>query len=145
MALSFDQQVKAFAKKANRSVEQTIRGTSIKLFSAVIVGWPVDSGRSRANWQAGGANPVKSTIDAYDKTGGATESKMTATINGMRLANDFTLSNNLPYAHTIEYGGYPGDGPNTVGGFSRQAPQGVVRINAARFERILEEEARKYR
>ena len=55
------------------------------------------------------------------------------------------MANNLPYAHVIEYGGYPGDGPNTVGGFSKQAPAGVVRVNVARFEAILEEQARANR
>jgi hypothetical protein len=42
------------------------------------------------------------------------------------------LSNNLPYIEKLEYGGYP-DGPNTIGGFSKQAPAGMVRVNMARI------------
>jgi hypothetical protein len=58
---------------------------------------------------------------------------------------EFTLANNLPYANVIEYGGYQGDGPNTVGGFSKQAPQGVVRVNVLRFQQLIDEEAAKVR
>jgi lysozyme family protein len=44
------------------------------------------------------------------------------------------LTNSLPYAMTIEYGGYPNPPKNptgkTIGGFSTQAPAGVVRVTA---------------
>lgn len=142
---SFDDQVKAFAKKANMSVGKTIRGTSIVLFRSVIKGWPVKSGRSRANWMVGMKTPSTATTDATDKQGNSTVSNMVQFINSNKDSTEFTLANNLPYAHVIEYGGYPGDGPNTVGGFSKQAPAGVVRVNVARFESILEEQARANR
>ena len=142
---SFDDQVKAFAKKANMSVGKTIRGTSIALFRSVIKGWPVKSGRSRANWMVGMKTPSTATTDATDKQGNSTVSNMVQFINANREGTEFTLANNQPYAHVIEYGGYPGDGPNTVGGYSKQAPAGVVRINVARFEAILDEQARANR
>lgn len=47
--------------------------------------------------------------------------------------NEFTLTNNLPYAERLEYG------------WSNQAPQGMVRVNVARFNTLLEEEAAKVR
>ena len=142
MALAFDRQIEAFAKKANISIDRAIRGTSIKLFSAVILGWPVKTGRSRANWQAGGAIPASGILAIDDKVGNATVSKMTEFVNGSINASVFTLANNMPYSYKIEFGGYPGDGPNTVGGYSKQAPAGVVRINVARFQSILDEQAR---
>jgi len=104
MALSFQRQIEAFAKKANMSVEKTIRGTSIKLFSAVILSSPVDTGRFRANWQVSGATPAGGTVDAEDESGSATVSAMTARINGERVNMEFTLANNLPYAYALEYG-----------------------------------------
>ena len=142
---SFDDQMRAFAKKANMSVEKTVKGTAIKLFSAVIKSSPVDTGRFRANWTAAGVQPSTVTTDMTDKSGAAATGAMVNYINSAKGQTVFTLSNNLPYAHVIEYGGYPGDGPNTVGGFSKQAPQGVVRVNVARFEAILEEQARANR
>lgn len=142
MALAFDKQIAAFANKANMSIDKTMRTASIKLFSAIIFGWPVDSGRSRANWQAGGAIPASGELNTFDKQGNSTVDKMVSYVNGAVNASVFTLANNLPYVHKIEFGGYPGDGPKTVGGYTIQAPAGVVRINAARFQRILDEQAR---
>ena len=142
---SFEDQMKAFAKKANVSVERTVKGTSIKLFSAVIKSSPVDTGRFRANWTAAGVQPSTVTTDMTDKSGSAAIGAMTNYINSAKGQMVFTLANNLPYAHVIEYGGYPGDGPNTVGGFSKQSPAGVVRVNVARFQAILDEQARANR
>ena len=142
---SFEDQMRAFARRANMSVEKTIKGTAIKLFSAVIKSSPVDTGRFRANWTAAGVRPSTVTTDMTDKSGAAATGAMTNYINSAKGQTVFTLANNLPYAHVIEYGGYPGDGPNTVGGFSKQAPQGCVRVNVARFEAILEEQARANR
>ena len=142
---SFEDQMMAFAKKANMSVEKTVKGTAIKLFSAVIKSSPVDTGRFRANWTAAGVQPSTVTTDMADKSGTAATGAMVNYINSAKGQTVFTMANNLPYAHVIEYGGYPGDGPNTVGGFSKQAPQGCVRVNVARFESILEEQARANR
>ena len=149
---SFDDQVKAFAKKANMSVEKTIKGTSIKLFSAVIKSSPVDSGRFRANWLCAGTTPVPSVVDMTDKTGSSATSEMVSYIKSAKGQMVFTLANNLPYAHMLEYGGYATGfvGPQqstsrSVNGYSRQAPNGMVRVNVARFQAILDEQARANR
>ena len=142
---SFEDQMRAFARRANMSVEKTIKGTSIKLFSAVIKSSPVDTGRFRANWTAAGVQPSTVTTSSTDKSGSSAIGAMTSYINSANGQTVFTLANNLPYAYKLEYGGYPGDGPNTVGGFSKQAPAGMVRINVARFQAILDEQARANR
>lgn len=139
----FADQMRAFAKKANMSIDKTVRGTAIKLFSAVIKSSPVDSGRFRANWTANGPTPASGVSSMTDVTGEAEIATMTQFVAKAPF-DQFTLSNNLPYAHKLEYGGY-GDGPNTVGGYSKQAPAGMVRVNVARFDAILEEMARANR
>jgi len=144
--MNFDKQVAAFAKKANTSIDKTMRGVSIKLFSAIIKSSPVDSGRFRANWMASGSSPETGTNTNTDKSGSSSTAAVANYVAVARMSSVFTLSNNLPYAHNLEFGGYkPGNGPNTVGGFSKQAPTGVVRINADRFQRILDEQARLYK
>lgn len=142
--MSFSDQIEAFNKKALNSVKLTVKGVSIKLFSAVIKSSPVDTGRFRNNWQAGFAQPMQGFNNGTDKNGSKSIAAMTMKINSAPVADVFTLSNNLPYASKLEYGGY-GDGPKTDGGFSKQSPMGVVRVNAARFQSILDEEARKNR
>lgn len=141
--MSFSLDISAFAAKAKKSPETVIRNVSFKLFSAVILGSPVDTGRFRMNWQAAGRSPETGVLNGEDKTGTTAINKMSSVIVGLKDWTEFTLSNNLPYANVIEFGGYPGDGPNTVGGFSKQAPQGVVRVNVRRFNTLLAEEAAK--
>lgn len=139
----FAEQMRAFAKKTNMSIDKTVRGTAIKLFSAVIKSSPVDSGRFRANWTANGPTPASGVSSMTDVKGDASIATM-AQFVATAPFGQFTLSNNLPYAHKLEYGGY-GDGPNTTGGYSNQAPSGCVRVNVARFDAILEEMARANR
>jgi len=144
--MSFALDVKAFCDKAKKNPEIVMRQVSIKLFSAIILGSPVDTGRFRNNWFAAmGPGHSVETTTYTGKQGTAAINRMTKVVSESRGNGwtELTLANNLPYANVIEYGGYPGDGPNTVGGFSKQAPQGVVRVNITRFNALLEQEAAK--
>ena len=98
------------------------------------------------NWQAAsGAAPVVGVKNGVDPSGSKSIAQMASVVSRDPSWYEFTLANNLPYANVIEYGGSPGDGPNTVGGFSKQAPQGVVRVNVLRFQQLIDEEAAKVR
>lgn len=141
MSLTLD--VAAFVAKAKKNPETVMRQVSFKLFSAIIKGSPVDTGRFRMNWQASGSTPIRTVAQGTDVTGEKAISDMSNFVMKNPGWFEFTLANNLPYASVIEYGGYPGDGPNTTGGYSKQAPQGVVRVNVARFNTLLAEEAAK--
>lgn len=141
---TFDEQIKAFQRKALQNADKTMRSVSIKLFSAVIKSSPVDTGRFRANWQASGISAKLGQLEMFDKSGNKTIADVGAYIKSAAKSDQFTLANNLPYAAAIEYGGY-GEGPKTTGGFTKQAPQGVVRVNVARFQRLLDEAARENR
>ena len=141
--MSFTLDVAAFVEKAKKNPETVMRAVTLKLFSAIIKASPVDTGRFRMNWQVSDSQPATGTIDGFDKTGANATGRVTGFVTGNQAWNEFTLTNNLSYAEVIEFGGYSGDGPNTVGGFSRQAPQGVVRVNIARFNKLLSEEAAK--
>ena len=137
--------VSKWVAKAKMAPERVVRSVTIKLWSAVIKGSPVDTGRFRGNWFASGATPSSEISDKTDKTGDATANAAAQVVVGIADWTNMTLANNLDYANVIEFGGYPGDGPNTVGGFSKQAPSGVVRVNVARFQQLINEEAAKQR
>jgi hypothetical protein len=143
--MSFTLDVRNFVEKTKKNNETVMRQVSLKLFSAIIKASPVDTGRFRMNWQATYSVPAKSVLAGSDPTGAAAINTMADVVLKNPLWFDFVLANNLPYANVIEYGGYPGDGPNTVGGYSRQAPQGVVRVNVIRFQQLIDEEAAKVR
>lgn len=131
--MSFTLDIKNFVEKAKKNPETVARQVSFKLFSAVIKASPVDTGRFRMNWQTAGAVAPSGVIDGTDKGGAAAIGDAASYIFAASDWNEFTLTNNLPYAERLEYG------------WSNQAPQGFVRVNIARFNTLLEEEAAKVR
>lgn len=143
--MTFEQQIAAFIKKAKENPEKLSREVSIKLFSAVILATPVDTGRLRMNWQASGDSPASGNASGTDTSGGLAIRNTINFVTNSPNWKVFTLTNNLPYAQKIEYGGYPGNGPNTTGGYSKQAPAGMVRINVSRFQRLINDALRDIR
>lgn len=127
----FTLDIKNFVEKAKKNPETVARQVSFKLFSAVIKASPVDTGRFRMNWQTAGAVAPSGVIDGTDKGGAEAIGDAASYIFAASDWNEFTLTNNLPYAERLEYG------------WSNQAPQGMVRVNVARFNTLLEEEAAK--
>jgi hypothetical protein len=128
---SFTLDIRNFVEKAKRNPETVARSVSYKLFSAVIKASPVDTGRFRMNWQTAGAVVPGGIIDAVDQSGNKAVAMAADYVFKSSDWGEFTLTNNLPYAERLEYG------------WSNQAPQGMVRVNVARFNSLLEEEAAK--
>ena len=142
--MTFEEQVAAFIKKAKENPEKVARAVSIKLFSAVILATPVDTGRLRMNWQASGATPVTGELAGTDKSGASARRSVTQFVTTSAEWEQFTLSNNLPYAETVEFGGYAGGGPKTTPDrYSTQAPAGMVRVNTARFQALIDRALRE--
>lgn len=129
----FTLDVKAFCEKAKKNPETVMRAVSLKLFSAIIKGSPVDTGRFRMNWQTSGPVPASGLIAGEDATGNKAVNSATTFIGNTPAWQELTLTNNLPYAQRLEYG------------WSKQAPSGVVRVNVIRFQQLLNEEAAKVR
>lgn len=129
--MSFTLDIKNFVEKAKKNPETVARAVSFKLFSAVIKASPVDTGRFRMNWQTAGAITPSGILDTVDQSGNKAVAMAADYVFKNSDWGEFTLTNNLPYAERLEYG------------WSNQAPQGMVRVNVARFNTLLEEEAAK--
>lgn len=129
----FTLDVKAFCEKAKKNPETVMRAVSIKLFSAIIKASPVDTGRFRMNWQTAGPVPRTGTVAGVDVTGNKASQSAVTFITNTPVWQEFTLTNNLPYAQRLEYG------------YSKQAPSGMVRVNVLRFQQLINEEAAKVR
>ncbi len=150
MAMSrFALDVTRWAESAKGKVDANCRAITLHLFSAIIQSTPVDTGRARGNWQTTVSTPTRLITERLDPSGGNAIAEVFANAGG---AGKITwLSNNLPYIAVLEYGLYPnppkhgrlikgvGYGINTIGGYSRQAPAGMVRINMARVQEIVRE------
>lgn len=150
---SFTADISRFAVKAKGRSDTVIRRIAFDLFSRVIMRTPVDTGRARANWITGvGYLPV-STKEATDKGPITSDGKgnssakdaMAATLKDFGAGKSIYLANNLPYIGVLEYGGYPNpsNGTKTAGGFSLQAPAGMVGVSMAEVERIISAAARE--
>lgn len=93
--------------------ESKIKAVAIAMFTGVIAGTPVDTGRARANWfLTEGAPSSRRT-----RRTGRDPFKQLGKLKDTEVMNkNWFLTNNLPYVEGLEYEGR-----------SRQAPLGWVR------------------
>jgi hypothetical protein len=133
---SFEDQLRAFQVKTERKMTQVGRKVALELFRRVIYKTPVDKGPARASWQVTIGTPATGTVKLSDKDGNATMSRAVAASAGFKAGDTIYLTSNLPYIMKLEEGGYP-DGPKTVGGFSRQAPAGMVGLTVQEFAQVV--------
>lgn len=105
-------------------IDLVARKTLFKLFSYVIQGSPVRTGRFRANW-----NLEFGTIDTtvtFSTVLSRADTEIAKILTGP-LDKVVYLSNCLPYSVKLEMG------------FSRQAPAGMVRLAVVQFPTFLDQ------
>jgi len=128
MAGRFESQLRGFGVKALDKVDKVRRASVLELFKLVIMATPVDTGRLRGNWQTTINSPAGATTTRDDPSGAAALAEAMANLGS--LADVVWFTNNLPYAERIEYEGW-----------SRQAPEGMVRRHIAQWQRIVSAKA----
>lgn len=121
--------------QAKDDIDTVVRRATLELFSSVGVKSPVDTGRFRANWNVQYATADLSTTASTDQGRMTTE---IAKVESLAVGGIVYMTNSLPYAAVLEFGGYPnppkgGEG-KTVNGFSKQAPAGMVRLSVVEFQ-----------
>jgi hypothetical protein len=119
----FSLDLRAWAEKAGDRADLVIRKVALDLFSKVVLGTPVDTGRARGHWGVGVNSIVYGA--GIDKAGSTTIGRITTTVQGARMGDTIYLANNLPYITKLEYG------------HSKQAPAGMVRINVDAFQAAI--------
>ena len=128
MAGRFESQLRGFGVKALDKVDKVRRASVLELFKLVIMATPVDTGRLRGNWQTAINSPAGAATTRDDPSGAAALAEAMANLGS--LADVVWFTNNLPYAERIEYEGW-----------SRQAPEGMVRRHIAQWQRIVSAKA----
>ena len=133
------------AKKVGADIEIVVKAAALTVFSDVVIRSPEDTGRFRQNWNLA-YTVMNETIT--DETSHGFQGKIDAIrreLLTMPIGGVFWLTNSLPYALVLEYGLYPnppkrgtyvkGEGwvIKSIGGYSKQAPHGMVRIAARNF------------
>ena len=130
-----------YAEKQKVEIKEVRRAFAFALYSSIVEKTPVDTGRARGNWNISVGSPDESTSNS---TGPKFSSpKSLPEPNG---DESIFITNNLPYITKLEYGGYPDppkkDGGKTSGGFSKQAPNGMVGVTLANGANIFDAAAR---
>lgn len=105
----------------------------LKLFSAFVMDSPVDKGSFRGSWFVSYGSPnLELKYDAPENGISKSEAtrmsidRMVGFLGGFN-SGTLWITNNQPYAQRLEYG------------WSKQAPQGFVRRNVARFNQIAKD------
>ena len=140
--MSFSSDLKTFEINFKEVTEEKLRGSLLSFCTQVIKFTPVDTGRLRGNWQTSFNKPKLSLLDRkqLSNTSGNATSEMQQALSKLKIGDIFYFTNNLPYARVVEFGLYPNPPKDpvagkTVGGFSKLAPTGMVRVN---FKRLVE-------
>lgn len=129
--MSFAADLSRFRKSTQDRLDRVRRVVVIKLFSAVVQDTPVLTGRLRGNWRVSIGSPLLGEISRLDPQGVQVSAEIQDIATAARGDDEVWMSNSLPYAERIEYDGW-----------SKKAPEGMVRRNVARFQRLVDEAVR---
>lgn len=130
---SFASDVDKFRREVLEKIGTVFRGAAGELADRIIHGTPVKTGRARANWVGTVGGPSGVAYVRVDPSGDKTAAEVRQQIAGATVFDTIFVTNNVTYVVGLEYGR------------SRQAPYGMVRINALDWQSIVQEEARKVR
>lgn len=127
----FERQVQAFVNIAKTRTDNTVRQAVILLAQGVVMGNPVDTGRSRNGWNFGIASvpnvPADMSATQFDKSGGVALARIIGQSSAFKAGQVGYMSNSVPYVPRLEFEGW-----------SRQAPTGWIRTTVMDIPRRLD-------
>lgn len=93
-----------FRKNAMLAADKFRRGVCLKLFSAVILDTPVDTGRAAGNWNTTVGRPSERALHPAGGRASQADAISRITDNLGGLKDSVFLTNNVPYIAFLEYG-----------------------------------------
>ena len=139
MARDFFTQIEQARKRYERRMASLHKKICSDLFRRVILKTPVDTDQARGNWMLG-INVVPISV-SDDADGDESLRNVITGLQALKPGDTAVLANSVPHIGVLEYGGYPDPPKNptgkTVGGYSIQAPQGMVRITVEEYRPTL--------
>lgn len=151
--------LKKYNKLSLKSADKVMSSVGFNMFGGVIEDTPVGInpetiGALKGSWIVTKNSPssVKRDVRMPNRKRNSIKTQISSRIVSGKI--DMYLTSSLPYANVVEFGGYPspvkkgtrkpegGFEIRSSGGFSKQAPAGMVRKNALRFNTLVEKAAR---
>lgn len=130
--MSFGSDMRNATKRIEDAHNKIARAATLDYFSGTIKDTPVDTGRARGGWTVGVGTEPADSPERLDKEGAAASAEVMAkTPKG--AGQEVFMINNLPYILELENGS------------SKKAPDGMVRRNLARVQRIVNIAIAKFR
>ena len=154
----FNKTVEGFLDRIPVRVSLAQRKIALDLLAGVVRRTPVDTGRARGNWQLSIGHPAKGVLDRKMTKRNKTIKEEQAKLKKLPPFGVVWLSNNLPYIEALEFGKFvpknPGPSKDSrkkrkgktwvKGGYSVQAPKGMVRVTLAQIASELQETLDKF-
>ena len=132
MAKSAGDQLRDISKLAMDKQEKVVSSSMMRLGQRIVTSSPVDTGRFINNWMSAYQAIDKTVTESTSASGADSLTKLKSAVSDVSLGKTFFFTNSLPYAQKLEYG------------YSAKASQGMVRINAMDFDKIVDEQVRFY-
>lgn len=111
-----------FARKFGIQADAAARKVILDIQADVMKATPVDTGLLRSSWFVGMGTPSAQKATTPD-SGKSAQGLAASTLAGFKWGATVYLTNNLPYANFIEFGGS-----------KVKAPEGMLRVTVARYQ-----------
>ncbi len=113
------------AQEMSRQLQEVARESIRRLARDIVQDTPVRTGALRGAWRSG-VNQAPAGLGRPDPGGRSPVREAAAAAARLQWGDRFRLVNRQPYAQAVEHGS------------SAQAPRGMLRLNAARFARLVD-------
>ena len=123
--LGLGDQIREYAKVIDKRIDYVHRNLAIVLFTAIVYDTPVATGLARGSWWPSKQAPIMGGPTRLDPSGSEVTRDIQRVVMSAKLSDVLFLMNNVPYIEALEYG------------WSKRAPEGMVRINVARVRRMV--------
>lgn len=132
--------VNEWIEDTEQRIDDCLQTIVFKLGESVVTLSPVDTGRFKGNWQLSIDSTSSASLMREDPEGVAALADIARKVNTFTAGQVAYIQNHVLYGYDLEYGTYRGPTAKvTDEGFSRQAPNGMLRITEAKFARIVNE------
>lgn len=127
---TFGIDVSKFVKVAGENVDQSFGSVTLKIFNEIVQNTPVDTGRAKGSWTIGVDRLPTAFRNRKDKGGNLTIRAAQSKVSKAKAGRSFFIASNLLYMPRLEYG------------WSKQAPNGMVRRAIRKFRRFMRQAVR---
>lgn len=124
--MNFSKQIKAFKDKFEKKAGEFHKELFIAISTQIVLKTPVLTGYAAGNWQTSNSVPTTSEIMRFDPTKTEAINDIISKVTSQPGQVSY-LTNNADYIIDLEYG------------FSRKAPQGMVRVTFDNYEALFKQ------